>query len=116
MQNEHAVSYKELLQELQNELKYHSTESGTSYRRKTAKLSLEIPKVVERVSPFLKVDGASNMVDHLMPSLDYHRAEDVSKMLHVIANDLHMNATLSDEAKAYVEGKHKNRKPLTLKR
>jgi hypothetical protein len=53
-------------------------------------------------------------VSRLLPDLDHHRVEDVAKMLHVIAKELHLNATLSDEVKSYIQQKHQHRKPLSF--
>lgn len=116
MQNEHADFCKRFIQELQDEVEFHAVESGTSYRRKTAELSLDVAKTVEMVSPLLKANAAINIVSRLMPRLDNHRLEDVSKMLNVIAKDIYMDATLSNEAKAYVDYKRENQKPITLKK
>jgi hypothetical protein len=104
MGKEHVVSFAEFLHELQKEWRFHQ-QGGTSYRQKTAELSLEVACKVKAVAPFLERDVAKQTVSRLLPDLEHHHVEDVAKMLHVIAKELHMNATLSDEVKAYVQQK-----------
>jgi AraC-like DNA-binding protein len=115
MGNERVVSFTEFLHELQKELKFHQN-WGTSYRQKTAELSLEVANKVGAVAPFLERDVAKQTVSRLLPDLDRHRLEDVAKMLHVIAKELHMNANLSDEVKAYVQQKRQHRKSLSSRK
>jgi hypothetical protein len=104
MGKEHVVSFEEFLHELQKEWRFQQ-QGGTSYRQKTAKLSLEVANKVGAVAPFLERDVAKQTVSRLLPVLDRYRLEDVAKMLHVVAKELHMNATLSDEVKTYVQQK-----------
>lgn len=111
---EHVVSFADFLHELQKEWKFHLN-GGTSYRQKTAELSLEVARKVGDVVPFFKSDVAKQTVSRLLPDLDHHRVEDVAKMLHVIAKDLHLNATLSNEVKTYVQQKRQQRKNLSLR-
>jgi hypothetical protein len=106
---EHVVSFAEFLHELQKEWRFHQ-QGGTSYRQKTAELSLEVARKVREVAPFLERNVAKQTVSRLLPGLDHHRVEDVAKMLHVIAKELYMNANLSDEVKAYVQHKKRNNK------
>ncbi|ALF09548.1 hypothetical protein [Parageobacillus thermoglucosidasius] len=107
MGKEHAVSFTEFLHELQKEWKFHLN-GGTSYRQKTAELSLEVARKVRDVVPFLESEVAKQTVSRLLPDSDRHRVEDVAKMLHVIAKELHLNANLPDEVKAYVEQKRQH--------
>ncbi|GLH64485.1 hypothetical protein [Parageobacillus sp. G301] len=109
MGKEHVVSFAKFLHELQKEWRFHQ-QGGTSYRQKTAELSLEVARKVREVAPFLERNVAKQTVSRLLPGLDHHRVEDVAKMLHVIAKELHMNATLSDEVKAYIQQKKGNNK------
>jgi hypothetical protein len=113
MGKENVVSFAEFLHELQKELKFHQ-DGGTSYRQQTAKLSLEVARKVGSVVPFLDSEIAKQTVSHLLSDVDCYRAEDVAKMLHTIARELHMNATLSDEVKAYIQQKRQHRKPLSF--
>lgn len=113
MGKEHVVSFTEFLHELQKEWRFHQ-HGGTSYRQKTAELSLEVAHKVGSIVPFLESEVAKQTVSRLLPDLDHHRVEDVAKMLHVIAKELHMNATLSDEVKSYIQQKRQHRKPLSL--
>lgn len=110
---EHVVSFADFLHELQKEWEFHLN-GGTSYRQKTAELSLEVARNVRTVVPFLKRDVAKQTVSRLLPGFDNYRVEDVAKMLHVIAKELHMNATLSDEVKDYIQQKRQHRKPLSF--
>ncbi|MGX1902734.1 hypothetical protein ACT3HK_15565 [Thermolongibacillus altinsuensis] len=110
---EHVVSFAEFLHELQKEWRFHQ-QDGTSYRQKTAELSLEVARKAGSVVPFLESEISKQTVSLLLPDLDRYRVEDVAKMLHVIAKELHMNATLSDEVKSYVQQKHRHRKPLSF--
>ena len=113
MGKEHVVSFADFLHELQKEWEFYLN-GGTSYRQKTAELSLEVARKVGSVVPFLESEVAKQTVSRLLPDLDRHRVEDVAKMLHVIAKELHLNATLSDEVKAYVQQKRQHRKPLSF--
>jgi hypothetical protein len=113
MGKEQVVSFTEFLQELQKEWRFHLNE-GTSYRQKTAELPLEVARKVGGVAPFFELEVAKQTVSRLLPFLDHYRVEDVAKMLHVIAKELHMNANLSDEVKAYVQQKRQHRNPLSL--
>jgi hypothetical protein len=113
MGKEHVVPFTEFLHELQKEFRFHLN-GGTSYRQKTAELSLEVARKVGAVSPFFESEVAKRTVSRLLPGFDHYRVEDVAKMLHVIAKELNMNATLSDEVKAYVQQKRQHRKPLSF--
>lgn len=109
------VSFTDFIYELQNEWTYQQ-DGGTSYRRKIAELSLKIARQVGEVTPFLQRNIAKQIISHLLPNLDHHQIEDIAKMLHTIAKDLHLHATLSPEVKAYVQQKRQHRKTLSLKR
>ncbi|MED1420244.1 hypothetical protein [Bacillus smithii] len=109
MGKEHVVSFEEFLHELQKEWRFHQ-QGGTSYRQKTAELSLEVANKVGAVAPFLEREVAKQTVSRLLPGLDRYRLEDVAKMLCVVAKELHMNATLSDEVKTYLQQKKGNNK------
>jgi hypothetical protein len=113
MGKENVVSFAEFLHELQKELKFHQ-DGGTSYRQQTAKLSLEVARKVGSVVTFLDSEIAKQTVSHLFSGIDCYRVEDVAKMLHTIARELHMNATLYDEVKAYVQQKRHHLKPLSF--
>ncbi|ESU73502.1 hypothetical protein T260_02440 [Geobacillus thermopakistaniensis] len=110
---EHAASFSTFLQELQKEWRFHQ-HGGTSYRQKTAELSLEVAHKVGSIVPFLESKVAKQTVPRLLPDLDHHRVEDMAKMLHVIAKELHMNTTLSDEVKSYIQQKRQHRKSLSF--
>jgi AraC-like DNA-binding protein len=114
MKKEHAVSFTTFLHELQKELHFHLN-GGTSYRQKTAELSLQVAHQVGSVVPFFESKLAKETVSRLLPDLDHYRVEDVTKMLHVIAKELSRNANLSDELKSYVQQKHLNRKTLSFR-
>jgi RIO-like serine/threonine protein kinase len=58
MGKERVVSFTEFLHELQKELKFHQN-GGTSYRQKTAELSLEVANKVRAVAPFLEREVAN---------------------------------------------------------
>jgi NurA-like 5'-3' nuclease len=104
MVKEQGVSYTVFLQELQKELVFHLN-GGTSYRQKTAELSLEVAHKVGEVTPFFERNVAKQTVSCLLPNLDQQRVEDVAKMLHFIAKELYLNANLPKEVKVYVEQK-----------
>ncbi|MBN6185659.1 hypothetical protein JQN58_01510 [Aneurinibacillus sp. BA2021] len=107
--------FTDFLQELQKELQFHLN-GGTSYRQRTAQISLDLARQVGEISPFLKLDTAQATVSRLLPTLDHDRVEDVAKMLYVIAKDMQMYATRSDDVIAYVQQKRQHSKPLSFKK
>jgi phosphoribosyl-ATP pyrophosphohydrolase len=112
--NKHqVVTLEEFLQELQRELHYHS-DGGTSYRRETAEISIKVANKVRKVTPFIKLEEAKEIVHHLFNNIDQHRAEDVAKMMYSIAVDIHYKSNTSDEIRQYVQEKSTNRKPLSF--
>lgn len=107
------ISYNEFLQELQGKLKYFSN-GGTSYRKRTAILALNVALKTGEVSPFLKLDVSNHTVCCLLPDMDRYRKEDVAKMLHSTAKHLSINANLTDEEKIYIKDKMRNLKHLSF--
>lgn len=83
--------YEKFINELEDEYQYHLN-GGTSYRIKTAQLSLEVAKKVGDIAPFLEQETSKETVYNMNPGLDLHRIEDVAKMLRVIAKDIKNNS------------------------
>ncbi|AKM19577.1 Uncharacterised protein [[Flavobacterium] thermophilum] len=108
------VSFPEFLEELRQELRFQQN-GGTSYRKQTAQLSLQVAEKAGCIDPFFNRESAKRTVSQLLPDLDLFRIEDVAKMLNVIARELHMNATLSDEVRDYIHQKRQHRKPFLNK-
>ncbi|ASS86459.1 hypothetical protein NSQ51_10625 [Geobacillus sp. FSL K6-0789] len=108
------VSFPEFLEELRQELRFQQN-GGTSYRKQTAQLSLQVAQKAGCIDPFFNRESAKRTVSQLLPDLDLFRIEDVAKMLNVIARELHMNATLSDEVRDYIHQKRQHRKPFLNK-
>lgn len=107
------VSFKDFIEKLQQQYDY-LLEGGTSYRQRTAELALEVARKVDSVSPFYDNNEAREAVIQLYPDLDVDRREDVAKMLRVVVNRLHLDATLSDEVKEYVKEKMNSEKKIKL--
>lgn len=104
-----SVAYQDFLSGLEKELKYLK-DGGTSYRIKTAELSLMVAKTVKDVSLFLDREVALKTVTKLLPSADFNRLKDVAKMLNVVLGCLNLDTTLSDEVKEkFFERKSKRR-------
>src|SRR5690625_5219106 len=91
------VSFVDFIQELKQEKE--RLLKGTSYRRETARLAYEIAVQVKSVKPFFEQRTARSTVEKLYPKMDPHRLEDVAKFLRVIANDLKLHATMSEDLK-----------------
>lgn len=89
---------------------------GTSYRQKTAELSLSLAKQVKDVSVFLNRDVVYRLVSDHVPVEDDYRAQDVAKMLNDILLDLNLKATRSDDRRLRLLERKKNRKPFRLVR
>lgn len=111
MNHKPELTFTPFVQELQKECDYHAN-GGTSYRKRSADISLQVAKQVGEVVPFLNRDMAKQHVSNVFPNLDQDRANDVAKMLNVIARELHLQANLPDEIKQRLEHKRLNRKPL----
>lgn len=110
---EQELFFTMFIQELQKELHFQQN-GGTSYRTKTAQLSLEAAQKIGSIVPFSDRETAKQTVSQLFPDLNLFRIEDVAKVLHVVARELCLNAALSDEVKAYVQEKRQQRKPLSF--
>lgn len=110
---EYVVPFSAFVEKLQQQYDY-LLEGGTSYRQRTAELALEVARKVGNVNPFYDNDDARELVNQLFPELNLHRSEDVAKMLRVVVNRLHLNATLSDEVKAHVKQKMSSQKKVRL--
>lgn len=115
MQNNDAITYINFVHELEKEYEYLRN-GGTSYRIKTAEISLEVAKKAGSVLPFLGLESAKESVSTFYDYLDNYRIEDVAKMLNVIAKDLSFNILLSEECKNYIQEKHHTKKPLSFKK
>ncbi|MFD2762421.1 hypothetical protein [Lentibacillus juripiscarius] len=113
MRQSETVSYRDFLEELQKEANYHEY-GGTSYRYKTARLSVDVAKRTGYVDLFFDKNMAGRLVAHLLQKEDWERVSDVTKLLHAVALDLKMNTHLSAEARKYVADKQKHRKQVSL--
>lgn len=102
------LSFDEFLYKLKQEYEYHKN-GGTDYRQETAGLSIEVALKVRNVHPFLNSMQSKTLVSNHFPWLDPHRKDDVAKMLRVLAKSMYIERTSSDEAKAYVDNKLKNK-------
>lgn len=109
------VFFSEYLTELKKEVDYHKN-GGTTYRKASADLALNVASKVGKMTPFLNREEAKNHVKSTYPELDTERIQDVGKMLHVIARELSLNHTRSEEVKKYVQLKQSNRNPLNIKK
>lgn len=110
---EKKVTKPELLNELEDELAYH-LDGGTSYRQDTTRYALSFAKTVPDIYVFFSRDDSYHRVRDYYPNLDEDRLKDVSKMLSVIVRDLHMKKNMSEELKAELAKRIKNRKPLSI--
>lgn len=113
IKKENTVAFDTFLTELQKEFDYQAN-GGTSYRKRTAMLALEVAHQIGDTAPFFDLENVRETVSVLYPKLDTERVEDVSKFLCTIAKDLYLKANLSDEVKAYVQQKRKHQKPLSF--
>lgn len=107
------VSKEELLEELRGELEYHKG-GGTSYRQETTRFAMQVANQLTSTRPFSNRKKTFVVVKRVLNEKNEHRLLDVSKMLSVVTRDLHNKKTLPDDAKAYVEAKKRNRKPLAF--
>jgi hypothetical protein len=75
-----------------------------------------VAEKMKTATPFLNAHAAKDLVHSVYPEADEHRVNDVAKMLNVIAKDLRLNASLSDETKEYIKRKNEQqkRKPLAF--
>lgn len=113
MSQQLAVSQTKFINELTREVAYMKT-GGTSYRQKTAELSLNLAKKVKDVSVFLNRSDIDDLVyDHHQP-LDDDQAQDVAKMLNVVLLDLNLKASQSDDRRLRLLERKKTRKPFRL--
>lgn|SRR5690625_4478545 len=106
-QPKHNLTFEKFINRLQQEYKYHA-DGGTTYRQKTAKLSLEVALAVKNVHPFLDPIECQKLVSSHLPAYDNERKDDVAKMLRVIAKSMYIEMTTPDEVKEYVKSKLKN--------
>lgn len=107
------VRRQELLDELNKELHFLQN-GGTSYRQETAELSLKVVSQVQDPAVFRDRLSAFETANRLLGQEDSQRVMDVSKMISVVASDLHRQKKQPLEMKEYVEQKRKNRKPLAF--
>lgn len=107
--------YKTFIQELQNECDYHA-QGSTSYRKRSAELSLEVARKTKSVAPFFQSESALQTVSRFLVDEDQERIKDVSKMLRVVANSVRLDSELPYELKEYIQEKRINRKPLSFKK
>jgi signal transduction histidine kinase len=113
LQKSATVSNSDFINELTNEVNFMK-KGGTTYRRKTAELSLDVAKVVKNVNNFYNRDVAYKTVADILSFEDEYRLEDVAKMLNVVLLDIHSKVNQSDELKTYLVERARNRKPLKL--
>lgn len=104
------IPYSLFLSELQKEEEYLS--QSTPYRYKTAQMAAETAKKFSCIDLFLDEQEVRKTVLSVFPEADEERVKDVTKMLRVIARDLQIKSSLSNEAKEYIARK---RKPFSLK-
>lgn len=110
---ENHLSFELFLKKLKQEYDYH-TDGGTTYRQKTAKLSLEVALAVKEVQPFLDPIESNRLVSSILQNCDNERKQDVAKMLRVLAKSMYIEMTTPNEVKEYVNSKLKNN--FTLKK
>jgi hypothetical protein len=103
-----SVTFTEFRSELEKEVSYLN-DGATSYRQKTAELSLRVAELVKDVKPFFSLDTALQTVKNFFPKEDVFRLQDVAKMLSVVLNDLLSKATLPDELKQKLNQRRQNR-------
>jgi hypothetical protein len=114
MNDKEEVPFPTLIKELEQEIHYHAN-GGTSYRKETAQFALQIAEKIGEFAPLLKRETVHEWVTRELAHLDRYRHEDITKMLYVIARDLQLKHTMSDEMNEYLHQKRLNRKPLTFK-
>lgn len=113
MNQQLSVSHTEFINELAKEVAYMK-KGGTSYRQKTAELSLNLAEKVKDVSIFLNRNDVYNLVNAQVPVEDDDRAQDVTKMLNVVLLDLNLKANQSEDRRLRLLERKRNRKPLKL--
>jgi hypothetical protein len=109
---ENAVLFDAYLKELQKEFDYQA-DGGTSYRKTTAMLALEIARQTGNTAIFFDLNKARETVSKYQ-NLDTERIEDIAKFLNCIIKDIHFKDNLSDEVKAYLQQKRQKQKPLSF--
>jgi len=107
------VTFPEFRSELEREV-FYLNDGGTSYRQKTAELSLKVADLVKDVKPFFSLDTALQTVKNLFPKEDLFRLKDVAKLLSVVLNDLLSKANLSEELKQKLNRRRQNRESFKL--
>lgn len=104
-----SIKHAEFVDELVKEVAYMKN-GGTKYRQRTAELSLSIAKKVHEVNRFLNREDSFKTVSRLLPDEDLERLKDVSKMLNVVAVDLHLKTNRSVEFKELLSKRMKKAK------
>ena len=72
---------------------------ATSYRVKTAELSLLVVKEIETPDYFCDLKTAIKKVSELFPNEDSERKKDVAKMLHTIFSSMELELETPQEIK-----------------
>jgi len=107
------VSLQEFVAEVAKENQFLQ-DGATMYRKQTAALSVQVLQSVQEVAPFLTRETSLQVVSDVLKSFDEDRQADVAKMLHVILTDLTTRTQFTDEFKAKLAERRKNRTNISL--
>jgi hypothetical protein len=89
-----------LLLELEKEFAFQS-DGGTSYRKRTVELALEIAKGVNDFFSLLERENATKVVQSYSFSLDDEHKEDVSNVLYTISKEIHIQQGVDADLQSY---------------
>ena len=103
------ISYQVFLDELARETDWLKN-GGTTYRVKTAELSLEVANKTSDIDAFSSRDMVMQLVTMLLPDIDVERAKDVAKMLYTVYSTLELEANIPLDIKQMLFERKKRRK------
>lgn len=112
--HENKISKATFVKELLDEVEEMNT-SGTTYRRETALLSLNIAKSVSDFEIFSDMKSTLQCVKKYLPqTTTQERVLDVSKMLNTVLKSLERKAMMSETMKKKLYERSQNRKPFSM--
>ncbi len=106
-QEENQRYLKILLSDLEKEVAFQS-DGGTSYRKRTAELALEIAKGVNDFFSLIGRENAKKVVQSYSFSLDDERIEDVGNVLNTTAKEIYIHQDVDTDLQAYLNKKRQD--------
>jgi len=109
-----SISHQDFLDELNREVEWLKN-GATSYRAKTAELSLIVARQTESFELFSNKESTLKLVSEFLLDIDSEREKDIAKMLHTIYATLELEMTTPEDVKKMLfERKKKRNEKLTL--